>query len=87
MKFNHFADSKVRILCLAKINLFARIKIRMDLMSEDYPSIWLELSNGKHKSLLIAGFYCQWSHEGLSKAEAEQNGMTIITIPIEAASN
>ena len=56
-------------------------------MSKDFPSIWLELSNGKHKSLLIAGFYRQWSHEYLSKAEAEQNGVTIITNQIEAASN
>jgi hypothetical protein len=81
------ADSKVRIICLAKINLYARIKIRRDLMSGDFPSIWLELSNGIHKSLLIAGFYRQWSHENLSKAEAEQNGVTIITNQIEAASN
>jgi hypothetical protein len=36
------ADSKVRIICLAKNNLYARIKIRRDLMSGDFPSIWLE---------------------------------------------
>ena len=72
------ADSKVRIICLAKINLYARIKIRRDLMSGDFPSIWLELSNGIHKSLLIAGFYRQWSHENLSKNKAEQNGVIIL---------
>ena len=72
------SDSKVRIIALVKINLYSRIKLRQDLMSNDFPSIWLELNNEKHKSLLIAGFYRQWSHENLSKAEAEQNGVVII---------
>ena len=32
----------VRIVCLVKENLLPFIKVRSDLMSEDFPSIWLE---------------------------------------------
>ena len=56
-------------------------------MSGDFPSIWFELRNLHHKSLLIAGFYRQWTHENLPKSEAEQKGIEILTNQIELASN
>ena len=43
--------------------------------------------NLHHKSLLIAGFYRQWTHENLPKSEAEQNGVVILTNQIECAAN
>ena len=54
----------VRIIALVKNNIGANIVERKDLMSETFPSIWLEIQD-KHKSrTLVGGFYRQWSYDG-----------------------
>ena len=52
--------SKIRIIGLIKDSLMPGIKIRRDLMSEEFPSIWIEVNNFEHKPMLIGGFYSQW---------------------------
>ena len=78
-------SSKIRIIALVKENITGQIKIRRDLMSNTFPSIWLELNNQIQKNTLIAGFYRQWSSETCNKAEAELQGMDIFTDQIELA--
>ena len=80
-------SSKIRIIALVKENITGQIKIRRDLMSNTFPSIWLELNNQIQKNILIAGFYRQWSSETCNKAEAELQGMDIFTDQIELAFN
>ena len=80
-------NSKIRIIALIRETLMPRIKLRNDLMSDEFPSIWIEINNVPHKSLLISGFYRQWTHETLPKDEAEQNGITILTNQMELATS
>ena len=57
-------DDSVRIIALVKDAAGLDIKVRQDLMSNSFPSIWLEAKD-KHKSKsLFGGFYSQWSAEG-----------------------
>ena len=55
----------VRIICLVKNSIYPYVSKRRDLMSNEYPSIWLEIT-GKvnQKSLLLAGFYRGWNSNG-----------------------
>ena len=53
-------------------------------MSDEFPSIWVEINYDPYKPMLVAGFYRQWSHETLPKEEAEQNGISILTNQIES---
>jgi hypothetical protein len=47
---------KVRVLTLVKETLFSRVKVRTDLMSENFASVWLQI-NG----LLMCQFYREWT--------------------------
>jgi hypothetical protein len=47
---------KVRVLTLVKETLFSQVKVRTDLMSENFASVWLQL-NG----LLVCQFYREWT--------------------------
>jgi hypothetical protein len=47
---------KVRVLTLVKDSLFSQVKVRTDLMSENFPSTWIEV-NG----LLLCQFYREWA--------------------------
>ena len=78
--------SKIRIIAFVKESISTQIKIRNDLMSNVFPSIWIELINTIKKNTLIAGFYRQWSSEFCKKEEAEQIGMNIFTDQLEKAS-
>jgi retron-type reverse transcriptase len=55
---------KVRLLALVRNNLFDQVKVRPDLMSEDFPSIWIEL-NG----LLVCSFYREWINPQAEKLD------------------
>ena len=69
--------SKIRILAFVKDSILSQIKLRTDLMSNEFPSIWLEFINPIKKNTLIAGFYRQWSSETCKKKDAEEFGMNI----------
>jgi hypothetical protein len=47
---------KVRVLTLVKDSLFSQVKVRTDLMSENFPLTWIEI-NG----LLLCQFYREWA--------------------------
>ena len=67
-------ENLVRIICLVKECILPFIKIRRDLMSEDFPSIWLEFqSDNKKKSTLISGFYRVWTIYGTGRMLASLN--------------
>ena len=44
-------------------------KVRTDLMSPEFPSIWCEIVREKEKNFLVCGFYREWSHEGINLYE------------------
>ena len=52
----------IKIIALVRNQLSNDVKLRSDLMSGDFPSIWLELR--ENKTTLISGFYREWSHNG-----------------------
>ena len=48
--------SKVRILAFVKESLANHVILRSDLMSNEFPSIWIEVSNQIQKNTIIGGF-------------------------------
>ena len=62
---------KVRLICLVKESLMTNFTVRQDLMSTDFPSIWLEVNETNKQTVLLSGFYCEWNHKG-NKSEASQ---------------
>ena len=58
------ATPKTRMVCLIAESA-ENIKVREDLMSKDFPSIWCEVQYETEKNILICGFYREWSHEGV----------------------
>ena len=79
--------SKVRILAFVKESLANHVILRSDLMSNEFPSIWIEVSNQIQKNTIIGGFYRQWTSETCTKNEAEEQGIAILIAQIEKASS
>ena len=50
----------VRIIALIRENTGLEIKTRSDLMSDSFPSVWLELQDENKSNTLLGGFYRQW---------------------------
>ena len=46
-------------------------KVRQDLMSTNFPSIWVEANETGQKLVIICGFYRVWTIDGI-KSTAEQ---------------
>ena len=60
------ASDKTRKICLLKPQVSTTtIKVREDLMNENFRSIWLEATNEQNQTCLICGFYREWSNGGL----------------------
>ena len=60
------SSNKTRIICLVKIEVQdSKIHIREDLMSSEFPSIWIEIIKTHNPNKQICGFYREWSSEGL----------------------
>ena len=80
------SNEKTRMICLFKTKVNStQIKLREDLMSNSFPSIWLETTNEQNQSRLICGFYREWSNEGLLSTEAQVAAIKILTNQIENA--
>ena len=73
------SDNKIRIMGLIKDEHLNKIKVRSDLMSEDFPSIWLEAERKNRRSLVIGGFYREWTRQGDSRKESQMNSLKIFT--------
>ena len=79
-------DNLVRIVCLIKESLMPHIKIRHDLMSEEFPSIWIEYQTDQNKKpTLIAGFYRVWTHNGVKTTECQLTKIKLFNNQIEKA--
>ena len=57
-------SDKVRLIALIKEEKQSQIKIKEELMSDVFPSIWLEIKSAHKVPVLVAGIYRQWSHNG-----------------------
>ena len=57
---------KVRLICLVKESLMTNFTVRQDLMSTDFPSIWLEVNETNKQTVLLSGFYCCRKHRVFS---------------------
>ena len=62
------------------------VKVKTELMSEEFPSIWIELSDQHSKKLLIGGFYKELTRDGRGNEEDQITRMKVFTEQIEAAS-
>ena len=51
------------------------VKVRNDLMTSEFPSIWCEESRETERNVLICGFYREWSTEGIRSAEAQKKSI------------
>ena len=69
-KRNLLSD-KVRILALIIDSNSFQISERDDLMSQNFPLIWLDIKNKLEMPYTVAGAYREWSPKG-SKTEASQ---------------
>ena len=54
----------LRIVCLIKDSWVNKVTIREDLMTCDFPSIWLEIKEENCKPTVLAGFYREWTQNG-----------------------
>ena len=57
-------NDKIRTVALVSNEVSKNIKVKKEVMSEDFPSIWLEMSASNSNPICVAGFYRQWSHKG-----------------------
>ena len=72
-------NSKIRIITLIKNEMMNKVKVRRDLMSENFPSIWVEVSERFNKSTIIAGFYREWSHSGVKSCFPHSHVIIYVT--------
>ena len=52
-------------------------------MSEDFPSIWIELKSEGKPTVIIGGFYREWSHNGIKSVPTQISGMKEFSKQIE----
>ena len=57
-----------------------------DLMSEEFPSIWLEQNFPGNKKTLIGGFYREWSRGGKDSIPDQVESIAILTSQFDKAS-
>ena len=76
-------NDSVRVLCLVQEEMKEEIKIREDLMSDRFPSIWVELDRKNEKNVIIGGFYREWTRNGESSYEKQMENLRIITEQFE----
>ena len=78
-------EDKIRVLCLIDENVKNVAKTREDLMSEDFPSIWIEITSQFNKNFLICGFYREWNRNGLCSAQDQLQRLKILTEQMKTA--
>ena len=64
-------NDMVRIIALIRENAGLRIKTRGDLMTDSFPSIWLEIQDENRSTTLLGGFYRQWSCNGIRSTKLQ----------------
>ena len=63
-------NEPVRIIALVNDKVINSCKIREDLMSKEFPSIWNESKENHNKTVLVSGFYREWSRNGIKTKKA-----------------
>ena len=79
-------DKHTRILGLVDETRVEYLKVRKDLMDNDFPSIWLEMKRDTKKNLLVCGFYREWTKDGDNSQERQIQSIKVLTNQIEVAS-
>ena len=77
-------SDKTRIIMLTKLDK-PKMKIREDLMSSNFPSIWIEEEIENGKNIIIGGFYREWSIDGTISSENQTKAIKIFATQMEAA--
>ena len=54
-------------------------------MNDSFPSIWLEVKASHSKPLITAGFYREWSHNGLKSGKLQVEQITTFCDQIDKA--
>ena len=75
-------DEKIRIVALIDESIMTQITVKEDLMSTNFPSIWLELKTEHAVPVAICGIYRQWSHKGDSTEAMQIKQIIELTILI-----
>ena len=78
---------KIRIIGLVKEEMRNITKVRNDLMTKDFPSIWLEITRSKQKNLLICSFYLEWTRNGNNSENKQSVRLKILINQMEQATN
>ena len=78
-------SEKTRIVLLMKLDK-PEMKLREDLMSPNFPSIWVEEEIELGKNIIIGGFYREWSIDGTVSSTNQTTAIKIFTSQMEAAS-
>ena len=80
-------DDIVRVIAIVNENCGAKIQLRPDLMSNTFPSVWLEVEDRHKSKSLIAGFYRQWSVNGKLSVPAQIEQINEFGKQIDTASS
>ena len=80
-------EEKVRVICVFKEELSSEIKVREDLMSNEFPSIWLEVKQNTGKNLLVGGYYREWSKNGKKTEKEQVESIKVLIEQMEKATN
>jgi len=78
---------KIRIIGLVVEEMRNITKVKTDLMTKEFPSIWLEITRSKHKNLLIWGFYQEWTRNGINSENEQLVRLKILINQMEQATN
>jgi hypothetical protein len=80
-------ESLTRIICLIDEELQNMTKIRMDLTSVGFPSLWVEFENPTGKNVVCGGFYREWAPRGNKAVQAQVEAIQLFTNQIETAAS
>ena len=75
----------VRLICLVRTSLMEAVKICDEIMTDTFPSIWLEINLAGMKKTVIGGYYREWNNNGLDSIPEQVKRMNILTTQIDKA--
>ena len=59
-----------------------KTKVRKDLMSNSFPSIWLETNETGQNPIIICGIYRVWTKDGIKSMEEQLKSMEVLNLQI-----
>ena len=75
----------LRIVALVREELWANTIVRNDLMSDNFPSIWVEINSKTQNPTIIAGFYREWTHNKENSIESQISRISEFASQIDRA--